>query len=250
MEALETTHSLGFPFAVQYTINGYPRELEARVTPAERSAALVRQVASRYGRRVPIWRYDPIVLTELTDWDFHRRNFTSIARAVSGYTDEVVVSFAHLYEKSARHLNEAARKDGFWWRDPSSDEKRSLASELASIAADFGLTFSICAQPDLMVAGASPARCVDASRLSDIANIPIASPTKGNRAGCECAESRDIGDYDTCPHGCVYCYAVSDPQRALTRFHRHDPDADTLFVEPSDIRNESGGRQLPLLPSS
>ncbi|HEY0836166.1 MAG TPA: DUF1848 family protein, partial [Azospirillum sp.] len=58
---------------------------------------------------------------------------------------------------------------------------------------------------------------------------PLNARTKGNRPGCLCAESRDIGAYDTCPHGCVYCYAVSSRATARTRFQAHDPEGEFLF---------------------
>ena len=86
--------------------------------------------------------------------------------------------------------------------------------------------------PKLGASGTAPSRCIDAERLSDVAGRPIRARQKGNRPGCLCAESRDIGAYDTCPHGCVYCYAVQHRDRARHAFKTHDPDAEMLGGGP------------------
>ena len=99
---------------------------------------------------------------------------------------------------------------------------------LAGIAADSGITANLCSQPELLGPGINAARCIDVRRLSDVAQRQITARESGNRPGCCCALSRDIGAYDTCPHGCVYCYAVADRDRALARFRAHDPEADSL----------------------
>ena len=87
------------------------------------------------------------------------------------------------------------------------------------------MNLTLCSQPDYLASGASPAKCIDADRLSDVADAPIEALQKGNRPGCACDQCRDIGDYDSCPHGCVYCYAVATPALARQRHRSHDPNS-------------------------
>ncbi len=231
----------GFPFVVQITTIGYPRALEASVLPPERIVALVEEIRAGYGPRAAVWRYDPVLITSATPPEWHRRNFTALARAIAGKVDEVVFSFAQIYAKTRSNLNRAAQSHVFTWDDPADENKRRLLAELAAIAREQGLKPTLCAQPDLLSPGLEPARCIDAERLSDIAGQPIAARTKGNRPGCLCAESRDIGAYDSCPHGCVYCYAVRRPELAKRNFQVHEPDSPFLVVPKAARAEKAGG---------
>ena len=100
----------------------------------------------------------------------------------------------------------------------------AFCRELAQCAADHDMLLSVCAQAALTPPGIAAARCIDLQRLSDVAGRPLGGKTKGNRPGCLCAESRDIGAYDSCPQGCCYCYAVADRDRAKAFLAKHDPN--------------------------
>lgn len=220
----------GYPFIVQYSINGYPRALETSVVDALRSAEHMRRLAEMYGPRVAVWRYDTVIFTTLTDVDFHRSNFARLAKALQGTTDEVVVSFANIYRKTRRNLERAAREHGFTWEDPPDAIKSILACEFAEIARGHGMQLTLCGQRQFLAPGIADARCVDAVRLSDVAGRPVAALQKPHRKECGCFQSKDIGAYDTCPHGCVYCYAVQTPQLARRRYQAHDPKGEFLFA--------------------
>jgi hypothetical protein len=225
LPALAATAERGIPFVVQFTITGYPRALEAGTLAPEAAAAQLAALARRFGRRVAVWRYDPIVIGDLTPPAWHRENFAALARRLDGASDEAVISFAEPYRKTRRNLEAAARRHGFAWRDPPAAEKQALIEELSAVAAEFGMRLTLCAQPGL---AGEASRCIDAARLSDVAGVSIAAPTKGNRPGCLCALSRDIGAYDSCAQGCAYCYAVADRASAQATLQRHDSDAPML----------------------
>lgn len=216
------------PFMVQFTLTGYPRPLEPGVIDREAALAQLKALRQAWGPRVAVWRYDPILISSLTPPEAHREGFAAIAAALDGVVDEVVVSFADLYRKTARNLAAAARRHGFDWRDPTDDEKRALLEDLSGIAGEHRMRLTLCVEPALASGAAEPARCIDAARLSDIAGRPILAREEGNRPGCLCAASRDIGAYDTCAQGCVYCYAVTSRTRASQRIKAQDPVAPRL----------------------
>ncbi len=204
---------LGRPFAVQFTITGYGRRLEPSVPPPERAVEAAHGLAQRHGPRCVVWRYDPI----LSPTHDHVEAAGRLAESLRGASDECVVSFASFYRKTQRNLSAA----GFVWEEPEPDRRLRLIEALADAVSPLRLT--VCAQPELTVGAAEPARCIDPARLG---LGPL--PEKGNRPGCACAASRDIGAYDTCPHGCLYCYANASPAAARRRFKAHDPEAEML----------------------
>jgi hypothetical protein len=217
LRRLDELASFGRPFVVQYTVTGYPRAIEAAVIEPQRAIEQIGALAARVHAACPVWRYDPILITSLTPSEYHLENFRDLAARLQGSTDEVVVSFAQMYAKTRRNLDAAAER------------KLVLAAELTQIAKQFGLQLTVCTQPEFVCAGALEARCVDARRLERIGGFPIAAAQRGTRPGCACHESRDIGDYDTCPHGCIYCYAVRHRRVALARYRTHDPAAESLL---------------------
>ena len=246
LKCLPEVRNMGYPFIVQHTITGYPRELESRVMHAAQTVEYMKILAHTYGPQVAVWRYDPIVVSSLTPVDWHKDNFEKLAQSLEGVTDEVVVSFAQIYKKTRRNMNLAAQEAGFSWTQHEemagdSEQVRLFILELAHIAHSYHIQLRVCSQERLLTPGlVEEARCIDAGRLERVANRPILekSKQKGNRKECACFASKDIGEYDTCPHGCVYCYAVQHRELALSRYRDHDPTGAFLF-RPTNAKAEA-----------
>ncbi|MEQ8818809.1 MAG: DUF1848 domain-containing protein [Sumerlaeia bacterium] len=247
LDELDVNH---IPFIIQYTINSYPRTLERSVVNAQQSISHARYLVNRYSQDVFVWRYDTVVVSSATPYEFHVRNFVDLAEQLAGLTDEVVISFAQFYKKTLRNMEAASSKYGFTWEDPDWETKQRLIEHFRMVAHENGMRLSICSQPNLLMPGVNEARCIDAQRLMRVAGKEFKAKTKGNRDGCMCAESKDIGDYDTCPHGCVYCYAVKNSALAKKRYKAHDPEGEFLFTTsdnpPAPSSQQEGNEQPDL----
>jgi hypothetical protein len=233
--------------AAHVTITGYRRELEPNVPSTRRALDGARALAEALGSpRAVRWRYDPILLGGRDTAEDHRRRFEALARALEGFTREVVVSFVDLYRKTARRL--AALEPGGYPVDPEAgarDEDRSLIRDLVAMAEAAGMRVTTCAEPRSFASeGAAPGRCIDPAWLGALfpgRDLPRRKDP-GQRRDCGCAPSIDVGVPDTCLHGCAYCYAVNSQRAAVARFARHDPEGDALLPVPHRGRPSVVGR--------
>lgn len=221
----------GFAFTVQFAITGYPRRLGLAPVTAEVAAGQFARLASEFGPRAAVWRYDPLLVTPLTPLGWHLGNFERIARVLAGATDEVVLAFARFRRKPGRPgSGEMARTE------PEPGQKRDLVRRLAQIAAGCGMRLTLCAQPDWLAPGAAPARCIDARRLADVAGRPIAIETAGFLPGCLCAQATDVGDCEV-PGGGCFCGDL--PRRGVQG--THDASDEFLFPVARRFARARGG---------
>lgn len=218
----------GYRFLFHFTITGLPREIEPNVPPADEMVEVARALATRFGPDTVLWRYDPIFISAVSGFDHHRGTFTRLARALEGSTSRCYFSFPAFYAKVIRNTAELERETGIACYDVPVREKIEFANELAEVASDHGITMYTCCGDYLIGDRIRKAHCVDGELLFRLYPDRI-GPLKqrASRDQCGCYESTDIGAYDTCPHGCVYCYANTNKQTAVTRHavFSHDRDA-------------------------
>lgn len=220
----------GYRLYFIFTITGLPRVFEPGVVAPEEALAHFKLLAQRYSPEHVQWRYDPIILTSLTDPAYHRETFRTLCQELEGHTRRCYISFATLYPKVRRRLQALAAREGFqWWPEPPLEDKRQLATELAAIAARHGIELFSCCDELLVGERIKKAHCIDATILAPLFDLdPGLYRPKPTRPQCGCHESVDIGTYDTCLHLCAYCYANADAKRVLANRRRHDPSLPAL----------------------
>jgi Domain of unknown function (DUF1848) len=237
LETLDAIHAADGRFLCHFTITGYPRELDARTPAADVACDTARLIVERFGSEVLQWRYDPILLTSLTPPDWHRKNFARLAQRLDGVAKRCIFSFPTMYKKTVRNL-QLGGTDGALrvWSEGAGDFDEGLLAELArdlaQIAADHGIEMQTCCDGRWIdpSAGITQAHCADWPLLRGL--LPNAGdinvPRNPTRKQCGCYKSTDIGAYQTCAHGCLYCYAVDDPLRARENLTRHQPESPRL----------------------
>jgi hypothetical protein len=174
LEHFDEIERRGLPFIVQFGIT----------RPVAQAVEDMHALARAYGARRTVWRYEPIEVTFQTTLAWHAENFERLARELAGATDEVVVGFG-----GRKHVE---RSDAEGLAADVEENRRALKG-WAAIAGASGMRLSVCSEPDFLVPGTSPARCIDARRLSAISGREVAAETRPRWSGCLCARARDIG---------------------------------------------------------
>jgi hypothetical protein len=220
----------GYALTFLYPINNDPTTIEPRVPGPAQTLSVLRDLSQRFPRAKVRWRYDTIVLADGLDRKWHTENFDALSGHLAPYSAECIFSFCDYYKKTMRTMDRLAPG----YHRPSEAQCNDLAQELAEIAHRRGIVLASCAHDFLVQGRVKKARCIDPTFLLEIVQDSERrealqtlkrSPT---RKQCDCAASKDIGAYDTCVHGCVYCYANSDPERARNNLMRISPDDECL----------------------
>jgi hypothetical protein len=214
-----------YAYYFQFTLNPYGNDLEPALPKLEERIATFQELTEQIGPERVIWRYDPVVFTPELDEAYHSSRFAKLAAALEGHARRVVVSFLTPYRKTLRNLA------GFKLNLPGEAAKRRLVGVFAEIASSHGMTAAVCCEEtDLKTTGATPARCVDPNLISLITGRPFSDrKDAGQRKLCGCTASVDIGAYNICPHGCLYCYANQDREIVRKNLPRHDPAGELLL---------------------
>ncbi|MBN1283916.1 MAG: DUF1848 domain-containing protein [Anaerolineae bacterium] len=217
---LDELDARGYRYYIQYTVLGYPRALDPKTPPLEASFDTFRAFAERIGPARVVWRYDPIVFSNLTGLTFHQEQFERIAGALEGHARRCVISVMTPYRKIQKRMRTSVTL--------TEDDIGALAPAMRASAGAHGMTIQSCAV-DLQRFGVPPGKCIDDDYIKAIFGIDVTGVKDPvQRAGCNCVASRDIGVYDTCLFGCAYCYATASPAQAKANHAAHDPHAPAL----------------------
>lgn len=240
----------------QFTLNDYDAEkLEPKVPSVKSRIDTFIELSDRIGKDKVIWRFDPLILTSNMGVVELLNKIDNIGSKLMGYTNKFVFSFADigLYKKVKANLSRS-HVEYIEFDDRRMNE---LATGIQQLNKKWNFKIATCAESiDLKKYGIDHNKCVDDDLMIELfpqdkalmtfLGVRIIPPDllqrtaiiektknnkdKGQRLICGCINSKDIGEYNTCPHLCEYCYANASKGQALANWERHmdAPFRDTI----------------------
>ncbi len=205
-----------------YTITAYGRDIEPNVPDIDKSIETLIKLSEITGRQRIAWRYDPVLLTKKYTKKVHYQTFEYMAQKISPYVDRCIFSFVEMYGKLKTNMPEIMLLNG--------EDKSDIAEHIGLTAKKYNMIIQTCAEKENYGRyGISGSGCITSEILGKANNITFKElKHKGNRIGCSCAQIRNIGDYNTCPNGCRYCYANKNPKTAMENYKKHNPEFDMI----------------------
>ena len=227
---LDSLRNRGYHFYMHFTLNGYPSIFETNNKPIDQSIELFHQTSKKIGPAFLFWRYDPIIISSLTAPAYHLDKFERLCKALEGTTKRCYTSFVDYYAKTKKNLNRLTTLHGIRYENPSTTLRENLLFALSEIAQSHGISLFTCCEENLAVQSVHRAHCVDRDVVRRLRpDLDVQVPNAPSRKYCGCVKSIDIGVYQTCTHGCVYCYANHKPSVAEKRFGSHDVNDTVLW---------------------
>lgn len=221
-----------YNYYFQFTLNAYGKDIEPNV-PSKNDTIIpaFMQLSKAIGRERVIWRYDPIFFNADYTMEYHCKYFKRLAAILSEYTEKCTVSFLDLYKNTARNVQPLQIEI------ETHDQQLKLLSTFSEIAHHYGIYIDTCAEAiDLNGLKIPHACCIDKARLERLGDCRLkVEKDKNQRPECGCVASIDIGAYNTCKNGCLYCYANFSRKTVQSNSEKHNPNSPLLF---GDVGND------------
>lgn len=198
------------PYYFQYTLTPYGSEVEPNV-PKKLSHGVdtIMRLVDLVGPYRVIWRYDPIMITDKYTLEYHEEAISLLAEKLYCYVKSCVVSFIDVhYRNVGRRLAYA----GLYTKPLYNKDKEAILitvkKSLAGQMKVFTCAENLSPLSEEATANVEPSKCIDGDFLNYLGNKSLPHiKDKSQRLLCGCHSSIDIGEYNTCNNGCVYCYA-------------------------------------------
>ena len=209
------------PIIFHVTLTPYGKDIEPNVMPKGKIIEAIKRLSKIVGVDNVYVRYDPILINDKYDVNFHIKAFESLCIKLNGYIKHIIVSFVDDYKNVRNNMYVLKLKK------IDASIYKIIGQNFSRIARENGMTVQTCFEKnDLSCYGFISSPCVSRELALSLTGKKF---PKWKARDCGCAEMVDIGVYNTCSHFCKYCYANYDEKKVEANIKNHD-DASSLLV--------------------
>lgn len=191
----------------------------------------IKKISELLGKENIYVRYDPILLNEKYNIEYHIKAFTKICTLLDGYINKFIISFIDDYKNVRKNMN-ILRIKNF-----TNNDFKVIGTEFSKIAKEHHMTVQTCSEyNNLSEYGFIIDDCISKKLAKEKTVKSFPKWQARNNKYCHCVAMTDIGAYNTCNHLCKYCYANYDESKIKENMTKHNPNSSLLIGDllPND----------------
>lgn len=232
LDKLDILDAMGYHYYFLWTINPYGKDVERNLPDKAKIIDSFKELSNRIGSRRVIWRYDPVIVNRKFTVEYHVVRFRALCHLLQGYTDKCIFSYVDLYAKSRKHASNILEQE------VDTQSMMEIAEYFSKIANSHHILLETCSEAiELSQFGIGHSACINKETIEEVIGSEISVRKADQRPFCQCIESIDIGAYDCCFHGCIYCYANSSEETLRRNKKIHKAKSPLLIGDISSNDN-------------
>jgi len=238
-----------YNYYFQYSLNNYDGlNYENNLPSIDKRIDTFIRLSEKIGKDKVIWRFDPLIISDSLSIDQLLTRLEYVGDKIHQYTQRLVFSFIDIdcYKKVKKNVT------NYHLHEFTNDLMVYFSERLQELNQKWKLKLGTCCESvDLDKFNIEHNRCIDDRLIIKLFEDDTALMNfigydrqqltiedmfndnglnekqynkikdKGQRQSCGCIKSKDIGQYDTCPHGCIYCYANTSHETAKNNYQNY-----------------------------
>ena len=220
------------PILFHITLTPYNKDIEPNVIDKTKIIEGIKKLSKIIGIDNIYVRYDPIIISDKYNIDYHIKAFSKLCSLLNGYVKRIIISFLDEYKNVKENRNILK------YKTLTDNDYKLIGKNFSKIALNNGMTVQTCFEDrNLVEYGLIKGECLSHELAYKLTGKSYKSWTARKERKCNCVQMVDIGVYNSCKHFCKYCYANYNEKEVINNYKNHNPNSSLLIgeLESDDI---------------
>ena len=220
------------PILFHITLTPYNKDIEPNVIDKTKIIESIKELSKIIGIDNIYVRYDPIIISDKYNIDYHIKAFNKLCILLNGYVKRIIISFLDEYKNVKENRNILK------YKTLTDNDYKLISRNFSKIALNNGMTVQTCFEDmNLVEHGLIKGECLSHELAYKLTGKSYKSWTARKERKCNCVQMVDIGVYNSCKHFCKYCYANYNEKEVINNYKNHNSNSSLLIgeLESDDI---------------